>query len=84
MPIYRELRGVVSLYALNKVNEELKMTHDILAGLLENACEYCIRATHGLPCAHELYEFQIKGKHIPLDCIVSHWRMLSMEYGAYS
>ncbi|KAL7111232.1 hypothetical protein ACP275_05G075400 [Erythranthe tilingii] len=77
--IYKELRGFVSFFALYKIKEELKKTRGLLSGSFEMPCKCTIRVTHGLPCSHELYDFQMRNVPIPLDCIDSHWRMLSME-----
>lgn len=77
--IFNELRGFVSMFALEKVNCELKRARDDLTGPVEVSCKCNIWAIYGLPCAHKLYEFQKKGIPIPLDCVDSHWKNLSME-----
>src|SRR4051812_35945934 len=44
--IYKELRGFVSLFALEKIMEEVKKARDLVDGPFEHACECNIRATH--------------------------------------
>ena len=41
-----------------------------------HACGCIIRKTHGLPCAHEINEYILERRPIPLACIDPHWRKL--------
>jgi len=73
---FKFLRGVVSIAALNKIVEELKRSNIVDAD--DITCKYILRKTHGLPCAHELAEYDRVNMPVLLDSIDSHWRKLNM------
>ncbi|XP_060969857.1 uncharacterized protein LOC133037065 [Cannabis sativa] len=74
--LFKELRGFISRCALDKVFQESKRGDWV--GFDIHACGCVIRRTHGLPCAHEINEYQIEGQAIPLACINSYWRKLDL------
>ena len=73
---FKELRGNVSISALEKILAETKRADSV--GIDQDACGCVIRHTHGLPCAHEIAEYNREGRPIPLDCIHPHWCKLDM------
>ncbi|XP_052210141.1 uncharacterized protein LOC127813254 [Diospyros lotus] len=74
--IFRELRGIISRNAMNMVLKETQIAQKI--GVDKISCGCVIRSTHGLPCAHEIAEFIIQGRPIPLSVVHSHWRKLHL------
>ncbi|XP_060969793.1 protein FAR1-RELATED SEQUENCE 6-like [Cannabis sativa] len=74
--LFKELRGFISRCALDKVFQESKRGDWV--GFDIHACGCVIRRTHGLPCAHEINEYQLEGRAIPLACINSYWRKLDL------
>lgn len=75
--IYKDLRGVVSMAALEKIYVEMK---DIESGNSHPlTCNHYLRKVCGLPCTHELDEYQRSGKPIPVSAIDRFWRKLDME-----
>ncbi|XP_060960635.1 uncharacterized protein LOC133031210 [Cannabis sativa] len=74
--LFKELRGFISRCALDKVFQESKRGDWV--GFDIHACGCVIRRTHGLPCAHEINEYQLEGRVIPLACINSYWRKLDL------
>ena len=73
----KELRGNISRNSLEKILAE---THrSTLVGTDVIACGCVIRATHGLPCAHEIATYVGEGRPIPLECIHPHWAKLDMH-----
>ncbi|XP_012853296.1 PREDICTED: uncharacterized protein LOC105972862 [Erythranthe guttata] len=77
-PIYSELRGAVSQCALDHLKIELDKAQKLLPNS-DMLCECAIRATHDLPCYHELREFVKKKSHVPLELVGSIWKHMSME-----
>ncbi|XP_012850833.1 PREDICTED: uncharacterized protein LOC105970544 [Erythranthe guttata] len=77
-PIYSELRGAVSQCALDHLKIELDKAQKLLPNS-DMLCECAIRATHDLPCYHELREFVKKKSHVPLELVGSIWMHMSME-----
>ncbi|XP_052208410.1 protein FAR-RED IMPAIRED RESPONSE 1-like [Diospyros lotus] len=67
--IFRELRGIISRNAMNMVLKETQIAQKI--GVDKISCGCVIRSTHGLPCAHEIAEFIIQGRPIPLSVVHS-------------
>lgn len=49
---FKHLRGVVSMFALDMVLSQFKLSTSIEIDDLHCGC--VIRRTHGLPCAHEI------------------------------
>ncbi|KAK9927752.1 hypothetical protein M0R45_024920 [Rubus argutus] len=75
IPEFKELRGVVSIRAL-EILEENMLTHE--SGIKCN-CSCTLQRTHGLPCAHEIAKYKRECRPIPLACIDSYWRKLDIE-----
>uniref|UniRef100_A0A803PB10 OTU domain-containing protein n=1 Tax=Cannabis sativa TaxID=3483 RepID=A0A803PB10_CANSA len=69
-------RELALINAIEKVFQESKRGDWV--GLDIHACGCVIRRTHGLPCAHEINEYQLEGRAIPLACINSYWRKLDL------
>ena len=53
---FKELRGFISIAALQMVLTESKHANSI--GIDVSACGCTIRSIHGLPCAHEIAEYK--------------------------
>ncbi|KAI3977395.1 hypothetical protein MKX01_000308 [Papaver californicum] len=73
--ILREVIGAISIAAMDYILKEKKR-----GGYKEldaDACGCVLRRTHGLPCAHELIEYEVEGRAIPLSSIHSIWKKLS-------
>jgi len=64
---FKLLRGFVSVGALKKIVKESKKIN--IVGVKAQGCKCLLRKTHGLPCAHELAEYDRANMPIPLDCI---------------
>ena len=47
-------------------------------------CGCVIRVTHGLPCVHEISEYNRSNKPIPIDVIYTHWRQLGVGQTMYT
>ncbi|MCL7028637.1 hypothetical protein MKW94_006152 [Papaver nudicaule] len=75
-PALEELRNHVSHKALELVL--LEISHSETIDKEESSCNCSLRATHGLPCAHELVKYVPEGKPVPLSDIDSHWKQLSI------
>ena len=73
---FRELKGFISISALYLIFTECKRVNSVGVDVL--ACGCRLRRTHGLPCAHEIAEYQRENRPIPLACIDSYWRKLDM------
>ncbi|XP_028066880.1 uncharacterized protein LOC114269717 [Camellia sinensis] len=73
---FRELRGNVSICALEYVLAESKRTN--LVGIDVATCGCVPRRTHGLPCAHEIAACMRQGRPIPLSSIYVHWTRLTI------
>ena len=73
---FKELQGFISICALNHILAQSKRANSV--GIDASACGCAIRCTHGLPCAHEVVQYRMKGRPIPLDCIDPYWRKLDM------
>ncbi|XP_028061474.1 PKS-NRPS hybrid synthetase CHGG_01239-like [Camellia sinensis] len=74
---FRELRGNISITALDHVLAESKRANDV--GIDALVCGCVVRRTHGLPCTHEIADYIRQGRPIPLDSINPHWRTLELE-----
>lgn len=72
---FRNLRGFVSIKALDLLHSELQRVKDV--GDEEMLCGCVLRRTHGLPCAHELAQLG-PGTAISLDMIDVHWTRLHL------
>lgn len=75
VPEFKELRGVVSIRAL-EILEENMLAHE--SGV-KCICSCTLPRTHGLPCAHEIAKYKRECRPIPLDCIDPYWRKLDIE-----
>ena len=77
-PKFKELRGFISIAALQMVLTESKHVNSI--GIDVSACGCTICSTHRLPCAHEIEiaEYKRESQPIPLECIDSHWKKLDL------
>lgn len=73
-PIFEDIRGSVSLNAMNIILGEFKRAESI--GLDVSACGCVFRCTHGLPCAHEIARYKQENKPIPLFSVDPHWKKL--------
>ncbi|KAK9927755.1 hypothetical protein M0R45_024922 [Rubus argutus] len=74
---YRELRGVVSMSALEMIHGQTMPIEE--EDTYHSVCNCAIKRTHGLPCAHEIAKYRTEGRPIPLDCIHPHWKKLDLE-----
>lgn len=75
--VYNNLRGVVSIVALEKLFDEIK---EVRKGVFDpSKCKHVLRNVYGLPCAHELDEYVCANKPIPINTIDFFWRKLDME-----
>ena len=76
-PVFKLLRGVISIAALKKIHDEMKGAPE---GYIDPLlCGCVLRKTCGLPCAHEIAEFVREDKPIPVDRVDGFWRKLNME-----
>lgn len=75
-PLVRDIRGVVSTTAIDKIIAEKERGNGFLK-LDASTCGCLLRSTHGLPCAHELRSLKEKGNAIPIHYVDRHWRQLS-------
>ncbi|KAJ0009922.1 hypothetical protein Pint_33440 [Pistacia integerrima] len=73
-PIFEDLRGSVSLNAMNIILGEFKRADS--TGLDASACGCVFRRTHGLPCAHEIARYKQENTPIPLFSVDPHWKKL--------
>ncbi|XP_028099052.1 protein FAR1-RELATED SEQUENCE 5-like [Camellia sinensis] len=64
---FRELRGNVSICALEYVLAESKRANSVGIDVITCGCVF--RHTHGLPCAHEIADYTRQGRLIPLSSI---------------
>ncbi|KAJ1440393.1 FAR1-related protein [Sesbania bispinosa] len=64
IPLYNELRGLVSRNALVLIGDEKQ--HINYVGVNSSACDCTLRTTHGLPCACQLARYALMGYHIPV------------------
>lgn len=76
-PIFKELRGMVSIAALDKIHEAMECMGE--GGVDPLLCGCVLRKTCGLPCAHEISEYVRLGKAIPVGSVDSFWRKLDMN-----
>lgn len=74
LPALRDLKGYISHHALGLILEETKRSRNI--GIDKMTCGCVLRGTHGLPCAHEILDYDRQGVTIPLSACDSHWRKL--------
>ncbi|KAK1262170.1 hypothetical protein QJS04_geneDACA021835 [Acorus gramineus] len=74
--LYRELVGVVSIYALQKIQTESYVADGI--GPDSSLCNHVLYTTCGLPCAHMIEEYKREGCAIPVAAIHPFWRKLGM------
>lgn len=77
---FKYLRGGISITALENVLEQIKRAKFV--GIDASSCGCANRRTHGLPCAHEIAEYQRDGRPIPLDSIDPHWKKLEFSFTA--
>jgi len=75
---FKYLRGLISSHAMNTLWTESRRANSV--GIDAVACGCILRRTHGLPCAHELAEYQRCNRPIPLDYIDQYWRKLDLVY----
>ncbi|KAJ4716771.1 FAR1-related sequence [Melia azedarach] len=73
-PIFEELRGFVSLNAMNIILSEFERADSVRRSA--SACGCVFRRTHGLPCAHEIAEYKHERRSIPLSTVDPHWKKL--------
>ncbi|XP_028067424.1 uncharacterized protein LOC114270176 [Camellia sinensis] len=73
---FRELRGNVSICALEYVLAESKRANSV--GIDVATCGCVLRRTHGLPCAQEIADYTRQGRPIPLSSIHVHWTRLTI------
>ncbi|XP_028105524.1 uncharacterized protein LOC114304564 [Camellia sinensis] len=74
---FRELRGNVSISALEYLLVESKRANSI--GIDVEACGCVLCHTHGLPCGHEIADYIRQDRPIPLATIHSQWRQLHIS-----
>ncbi|KAI3912373.1 hypothetical protein MKX01_038435 [Papaver californicum] len=74
LPILKDLKNHVSHLALDMLVAERSRGQSI--DICGSSCECSIRFTHGLPCAHEINQFEHEGQPIALSDIDPHWRKL--------
>ena len=67
---FKELRGNISLFALDLIKKEKDNSLDI--GLDQSACDHVLRTVYGLPCAHELLQYGRENRTIPLGAVDEH------------
>lgn len=87
-PIFEELRGFVSINAMNIILAGSERPNSI--GLLDDCkqvssialdaseCGCAVQRTHGIPCAHEIAMYRHEGRPIPLSSIHPHWKQLKI------
>ena len=73
---FKELRGNVSKCALERILGETKRAQYV--GIDSSACGCSVRRTHGLPCAHEIAEYIVQSRPIPLSSVHQFWVTLDM------
>ncbi|XP_048424670.1 uncharacterized protein LOC125467934 [Pyrus x bretschneideri] len=73
---FKYLRGVVSMFALEKVLSRSKLATSI--GVDGSGCGCVIPRTHGLPCAHEIVKYKGECQPIPLESLDPHWAKLDI------
>ena len=74
---FKELRGNVSKSALERILAESQRAQNIGIDIL--ACGCSVKRTHGLPCAHEIAEYMIQGRPIPLSSVHPYWTTLDIR-----
>ena len=57
--VYANLRGIISIAALNIVLNELNRVNSV--GIDISLCDSDVRCTHGLPCIHDIAEYIKEG-----------------------
>ncbi|KAI3847456.1 hypothetical protein MKX03_001969 [Papaver bracteatum] len=75
-PIFSELRNQVSQRALELIQLELDKSSNQSSDMVP--CRCLIRATHGLPCPHEVVKYTQEGSPIPLSAVDPQWKQLSI------
>lgn len=75
LPLLKDLKNHVSHLALDIIVAENSRGQSFDFNCL--VCECSLRFTHGLPCAHEIIQFEREGQPIPLHKVDSHWQRLS-------
>ncbi|XP_057493207.1 uncharacterized protein LOC130778715 [Actinidia eriantha] len=80
---FKELRGNVSIMALDKVLMEMKRVNNVGIDVSARGC--VIQRTQGecLPCAHKIAEYMRKGRPIPISCTLNYLRKLREIVGPY-
>lgn len=75
-PLWSEIRGRVSISALNLIFNSLNDLFD--RDRDPSVCDCTVRSTCGLPCPHELTEYVKFMSPIPLNKIHAFWRKLDI------
>ena len=68
---------VVSIAIMKKIVDESKLVSTVRVDV--EACKCLLRKMHGLPCAHELAEYDRVNMPISVDCIDRYWKNLDMS-----
>lgn len=58
-----------------------QLAHKIGIDKVSSGC--VIRSTYSLSCAHEITEFMIQGRSIPLSTVHPHWIRLQLVQSTY-
>ncbi|XP_038683661.1 protein FAR1-RELATED SEQUENCE 5-like [Tripterygium wilfordii] len=74
--MFRELRGFVSVDALNLIWLEFERSKVVGEDIYSCRCK--LRTSNGLPCAHELAIYTNEDRPIPLACIDKFWKKLDL------
>lgn len=76
-PLFRELRGRVSFYALKEVLKNEAQAREALRDPRGNnfQCTESYHAQYGLPCWHDLFPVVRDGGFMPLRMIDVHWHL---------
>ena len=71
------MRGNVSKSALERILGECNRAQNV--GMDISACGCSVRLMHGLLCAHEIAEYMVQGRPIPLSSIHPYWTTLDIR-----
>ncbi|KAK1278378.1 hypothetical protein QJS04_geneDACA016887 [Acorus gramineus] len=74
--LYQDLVGVVSIYALHKLEIEISASDGV--GPDSDICDHSLHTTCGLPCAHMIAEYKREGCPIPISAVHPFWRKLGI------
>ncbi|KAL8503933.1 hypothetical protein ACS0TY_022600 [Phlomoides rotata] len=75
--VYNYLRSVVSVVALEKLFDEIKLVKR--PEFDSSECNHILRKVYGLPCAHEVEEYVYADKPVPIYALNPFWRKLDLE-----